>query len=283
MYAGFNGDLGRYLHKHIKKISSKYTREELMIQFMYGNTQQQATPSGFPLKKLLGGALLGAALATSPVAMADVLTFNNLDNQFIGHGDSFDFANFSLTGISNVTGASPGDLVGAIFNGSDPASCGQACPTNNPNNYYAALNDGIVYLDPLKSGGTVSLQGFDASFIGYAQGASYPAVAGLLRVQGFYADGTSLYETYQLGGPVGGSFQFQHFDTSAGFSSQRFDSLAFFGFTCNTSGSCNAFNSNKGQFALDNIIASVPEPSTYAMMLLGLAGIAFVARRRKQA
>jgi len=250
---------------------------------MYGTSQRQATPSGFPFAKLLGGALLGAALAAAPAAQADVITFNNLDNQFVGHGDSLEIGNFLLTGISNVPGAAPGDLVGAIFNGGDPASCGQACPTGTTNNYYAALNDGIVYLDPLKAGGSVSLQGFDASFIGYAQGASYPAIAGLLRVQGFYADGSSLYETYQLGGPVGGSFQFQHFDTSAGFASQRFESLAFFGFTCNTSGSCNAFNSNKGQFALDNIIASVPEPSTYAMMLLGLAGIGFVARRRKQA
>lgn len=254
-----------------------------MSQFMSGTAQHQATPSGFPFKKLLAGAMLGAALAYAPAAMADVITFNNLDNQFVGHGDSFDFANFSLTGISNVPGASPGELVGAIFNGSDPASCGQACPTNNPNNYYAALNDGYVSLDPLKAGTSFSLQGFDASFIGYAQGASYPAVAGLLRVQGFYADGSSLYETYQLGGPVAGSFQFQHFDTSTNFSSQRFESLAFFGFTCNTTGSCNAFNSNKGQFALDSIVVSVPEPSTYAMMLLGLAGIGFVARRRKQA
>lgn len=237
----------------------------------------------FSAKQLAGAAILALSAAWAPAAIADVINFNNVDNQFVGHGDAFELGNFVLTGASNAPGAAYGDLVGAVLDGTDPAACGMACPTNNTSNYYAALNDGIVYLDPLRAGGSVSLQGFDASFIGYAQGASYPAVAGLLRVQGFYADGSSLYETYQLGGPLGGDFQFQRYSTSASFGSQQFASLAFFGFTCNTAGSCNAFNSNKGQFALDNIVASVPEPSTYAMMLLGLAGIGFVARRRRPA
>lgn len=239
--------------------------------------------SSFSAKQLAGAAILALSAACAPSAIADVINFNNLDSQFVGHGDALELGNFVLTGASNVAGASYGDLVGAIFDGTDPAACGMACPTNNASNYYASLNDGIVYLDPLRAGGSVSLQGFDASFIGYAQGVSYPAVSGLLRVQGFYADGSSLYETYQLGGPIGGNFQFQHYATSAGFASQQFASLAFFGFTCNTAGSCNAFSTNKGQFALDNIVASVPEPSTYAMMLLGLAGIGFAARRRRQA
>ncbi|MEG2029634.1 MAG: NF038120 family PEP-CTERM protein [Janthinobacterium sp.] len=233
-------------------------------------------------KILAAASLVAVCAGYTPSAMAAVINFDNFDSQFVGHGDAFEVGQFVLTGASNAVGANYGDLVGAVFDGTDPAACGMACPTNNTSNYYASLNDGVVYLDPLRTGGSVSLQGFDASFIGYAQGVSYPAIAGLLRVQGFYADGTSAYETYQLGGPVGGNFQFQHFNTSSAFGSQQFASLAFFGFTCNTAGSCSAFSTNKGQFALDNIVASVPEPSTYAMMLLGLAGVGFAARHRSK-
>ncbi|CDG84586.1 NF038120 family PEP-CTERM protein [Janthinobacterium agaricidamnosum] len=253
-----------------------------MNHFMYGTAPRQAAPSRFPFKKLLGGALLGAALAAAPAAQADVITFENYVNNLVGDSDYFDEAGVRLTGFSNAPNGQPGDFVGAIFDGSDRGACGNlACPVNNQSAYYAALNDGILQLDQL-NGNYVSVRGFDASFIGAAQGVSYPAVSGLLRVQGFYADGSSVYETYQLGGPIGGSFQFQHFDTSASFGNQQFNSVAFFGFTCNTTGNCNAFSSNKGQFALDNIVVSVPEPSTYAMLLLGLAGIGAVARRRNR-
>ena len=180
-----------------------------MTRIVHSKAAAKAGP--FSAKQLAGAAILALSAACAPAAIADVINFNNVDNQFVGHGDAFELGNFVLTGASNAAGAAYGDLVGAVLDGTDPAACGMACPTNNTSNYYAALNDGIVYLDPLRAGGSVSLQGFDASFIGYAQGASYPAVAGLLRVQGFYADGSSLYETYQLGGPLGGDFSFRMF------------------------------------------------------------------------
>lgn len=244
---------------------------------------QSGRPATFPLKHIAAAALLALTAGMAPAAMAGVIDFNNFDNTFVGHSDYFETGGFRLTGESNVAGANPGDLVGAVLDGSDRYSCDIACPTNNSSNYYAALNDGILFLEASQPGGLVSVQGFDASFIGHAQGISYPAVSGLLRLQGFYADGSSVYETYQLGGPIGGNFQFQHYDTSASFGSQQFASVAFFGFSCNTAGSCSAFSTNKGQFALDNIVASVPEPSTYAMLLLGLGAVGFAARRRQQA
>ena len=142
-------------------------------------------------KILAAASLVAVCAGYTPSAMAAVINFDNFDSQFVGHGDAFEVGQFVLTGASNAVGANYGDLVGAVFDGTDPAACGMACPTNNTSNYYASLNDGVVYLDPLRTGGSVSLQGFDASFIGYAQGVSYPAIAGLLRVQGFYADGTS--------------------------------------------------------------------------------------------
>ena len=244
-----------------------------------------AATSRLSFKHLAAVAVLTSCASFAPTAMAEVIDFNKTDNQFMGHEDFFlsDGGNFWLSAYSNVVGAQPGDLVGGVFDGSDPQGCGIARPNNNATNYYGVLNDGILQIDPVKAGGTVSIRGFDASFLGYAQGASYPAVSGLLRIQGFYADNTSMYETYQLAGPVGGSFQFQHYDTTSNFAAQQFSSVAFFGFSCNTAGSCSAFSTNKGQFALDNVVAAVPEPSTYAMLLLGLAGLGFAARRRKPA
>ena len=59
-------------------------------------------------------------------------------------------------------------------------------------------------------------------------------------------------------------------------------SISIASFSCDFDGECNAFNSNQGQFALDNIsdVSAVPEPSTYAMLGLGLALVGFAARRR---
>ena len=39
---------------------------------------------------------------------------------------------------------------------------------------------------------------------------------------------------------------------------------------------------NNVDFVLDNVsVAAVPEPSTWAMMILGFAGIGFIANRRR--
>jgi hypothetical protein len=34
-------------------------------------------------------------------------------------------------------------------------------------------------------------------------------------------------------------------------------------------------------FAIDNLVATIPEPSTWAMMIVGFAGLGFIARHRK--
>ncbi|MRW85746.1 PEP-CTERM sorting domain-containing protein [Pseudoduganella sp. FT26W] len=63
--------------------------------------------------------------------------------------------------------------------------------------------------------------------------------------------------------------------------------LFFYGYFCNgKTGSCSAFNTNQGQFALDNIIltaAAVPEPETYALLLAGLFLTGVAVRRKKTA
>ncbi len=251
---------------------------------MKRTAQLTNTPSGAArpaLRRLLAGALVGAAFAL-PAAHASVIDFEGIGNNLIGHNDVFQQGGLAFTGYSLADLATPGELVGAIVDGTDLGVCaGLACPVNNQTNFYSALNDSALFIDPAHAGDSFKIKGFDASFIGAVAGASYPAVAGLLRVQGFYADGSTVFENYSLNGPTGGSFGFQHFNTSGTFGEQAFTQVAIFGFTCNTTGACSAFTTNKGQFAIDNILVAVPEPTTYLMMLLGLASIGAVARRRR--
>ena len=65
--------------------------------------------------------------------------------------------------------------------------------------------------------------------------------------------------------------------------------LFIYSYFCNAStGSCGAFKTDLGQFAIDNIamdvpVAAVPEPSEWALMVGGLAALAGFARRRRSA
>jgi hypothetical protein len=239
------------------------------------------------MKKILATALLGAAFGAVPAAHASVIDFEGDDlPTLVGHLESFSTAGLVLTGYSVDDAAYPGDSVGLIVDGSDSGVCaGAACPTNNSSHYYMGLNDGAVFIDPGTAGSTFKVSSFEASFIGTDASATYPAVAGLLRVQGFYGDQT-IYEDFALVGGASG-VQFQSYTTSALFSSLAFDEVAIFGFVCDSAGSCSAFSTNQGQFGIDNInvamTSAVPEPSSYLMMMLGLAGVGAAARRRKLA
>ena len=232
-------------------------------------------------RQLLGALLAATAmLAAMPAARATSIDFENTGMMLVGNGDSYLQDNYLMTGIDTAGTAGNGALVGAIIDGSDSQACGNlACPANNISNYYAALNDGALFIETTVAGGTFQIKGFDASFIGALAGGSYPATAGLLRIEGIFADFSYVLETYALAGPVGGVFSFQHFDTSPDFATQNFIGAAFFGFSCATS-SCNAVGTDKAQFALDNVlVTSVPEPSTWMMLLLGLAALLASSRR----
>ena len=239
-----------------------------------------------------GALLCCAALAPSAHASTVTLDFESLADHLLGHNQTLAADGLLLTGFSNEAGARTGDFVGGIFNGADGRLCASlACPSNDASQYYAATNDGVLFIDPAKAGTTFAVKSFDASFVGaYADGA-YPATAGYLEIQGYFADGSYNYIDVPLFGPEAdtGEFNFYHYQLTGGFGSQQFIGLGLFGYVCDSgSGSCSAFNSNRGQFALDNLVldvvspaSAVPEPASYASLLLGLAGIAAALRRRR--
>lgn len=234
------------------------------------------------LKKLLCASMIGAIGLVAGSAQAEVIDFEGYFGPAT-HNDFISQSGYDIGFFSNVAGAVAGeDFVGSFFDGADPQSCtGMACPVNNPSTYYAALNDS--YIDIMSSTQRkFSINSFDASFIGGTSSLnSYPAISGLLRIQGFLANGTFATETYQLAGPSASGFNFGHYNTSAAFSSLQFTEAVFFGFACNSAGSCSAFSTDRGQFGIDNInLTAIPEPASFALFGLGMAGVAF-ARRRK--
>lgn len=237
------------------------------------------------VQRHLAALLLGiGALGALPVR-AELVNFEDVQAGIVGHNDYFRSGNYWFTGWSAERDATNGDFVGMVVDGRDRDTCvNGACPVNNASHYYAGVNDGVLFMDPLRSSDTFQLKSFDASYIGAYAGATYPSIPALLRVQGFFADGSYLYQDFALGGATGGHFNFQSYSTGA-FGNAYFSEIAFFALACNAGGSCSPFTTNEGQFAIDNILtaAAVPEPSTYLMMAFGLMALCTMSRRRDAA
>jgi len=242
---------------------------------------QTALPS---LTKLAGIALAAAAFAAP--AQAAQIGFETGYSYPTGSGDTYVESGFQMRfeayDVSDV-----GAAVGNFIDGSDPYPCVEmACPTNNSSMYYGAINDSIVWIESATAGGLFNFNSLDASFIGAdANLASYPVYPGFLRVQGFLADGSSTYEDILFGRPGAGGFRFGTYDFSEVFSQTEFVAAALFAFACDAALDCQAFETNQGQFAIDNLdlnsLVEVPEPASAAIFGLGLMGLITGARRRK--
>jgi hypothetical protein len=223
--------------------------------------------------KLAGAAAIATALCASPSAQADILDFEvELESPFMFSGARVEMGNFW---VRSYGGTQAGDFVGAVVNND---SCfGISCPVNNPTNYYTGLDDGFFVFGRANNT-TFRLKSFEASFIGVGQ-ASFPAVSGLIVLQGYNANGIAIggSQQYALGGPVGGSFKFADYSAGA-FGNTLVSSVRVLGYSCDASGGCNR-TSNLANFAIDNI-ALVPEPMSWALMGLGLLGVAAFSRRR---
>lgn len=231
-------------------------------------------------------ALLGAAALAAP-AQAAVIGFDNGYGP-VAHGETYQESGFSLLFDANKPGADGTSAVGAVIDGSDPWVCEIACPVNNAGMYYGAFNDSVVWITS-EGANPFRLLSLDASFIGHTTAlGGYPAVSGLLSARGYFADGSYTEETLSLDGPSAAGFEFGSYGLGA-FSQLEFVEIALYGYACDLSGQCNAFGTNRGQFAIDNLelveagdVGEVPEPATGLIFGLGLIGLAANARRRNR-
>jgi hypothetical protein len=238
-------------------------------------------------QKILGAALLTAAAFAAP-AQAGVITFDGAPDYVPGMvfgGDAWMESGYTIGFFANLPGDGVGSLVGQMYDG-DQSSCdtsSQICPANTSGVYFGALND--TYMDMMFTSGVgFKIKSFDASFIGSSASlGSYPNPVGLVRLLGITATGASMTQDFWFDNSAQTkNFQLHTFNTSGLFANTVMKEVLVYGFACNTGGSCQAFATDRGQFAIDNITTSdVPEPATAAIVGLGLLGVA-AARRRRQ-
>ena len=242
-------------------------------------------------------ALAVATLMSMTAAQAVVITFTEpIATTFapaaplLGHNDNFFQEGIRFIPFSNTAGAVNGDLVGAIIDSADQAGiCGVLlCPSNPTGTFYAGLDDGYLQIGTSAAvqGFTMNLASLSASFIG-AQGETIPATAAILRISGHNAAGTQLTGATQdffLAGPTAGVLSFANFTANAALQAGGFSFLRIRAAVCDAAGSCLFTGTNRSQYALDNLnITAVPEPSQWALLGLGIVGIAAIVRRRRSA
>jgi len=241
-----------------------------------------------------------AMLASSALAQADVLNFETVDEDgpapFFYQVDTssqqaykpYNFGSFWLA--SYAIGAVAGDRSGVLVDGANAAdicSSGVTCPTGNSSAYYGGINDGYIAFG-LQSGAAFRLTSFDASVF-KIDGQVYPASpnpSSILILRGWRADNTFLDSAQiAIGGPVDGSFAFKTYDLktlSATFANTEFVAARVISYSWN--GTTYTNGSNLNNIALDNLtVSAVPEPGSWALMGLGLLGVAAYSRRRRAA
>ncbi|QXQ08557.1 NF038120 family PEP-CTERM protein [Sphingosinicellaceae bacterium] len=231
---------------------------------------------------------MGICAVTAGTAQAVTIDFENVDTTgapglpFLSHGDVVTQDGYYFETI-NADGLG-GYLDGTISNGSDPDACLMGvCPVGNLTNYLVGLNAGYFAFARL-DGGKSTLSSFDAAFV-TADGAPAMTVPALLLILAFHADG-SVWENFYDLGAIGshGTTAFQTYQVEGAGEAIGFLAVAY---RCDDVGSCTRL-SNEAQFAFDNVVlenvgpgATVPEPATWALMLLGFGGVGTVVRRQR--
>lgn len=227
---------------------------------------------------LVGTALLGLT-AIAP-AHAGVVTFDDVGPDIYIDGSTFSSGGFQFTATSGFS--EPGGLVGLIDTAEGFTPFGNA-PTNAIDQFYAGLNDGGLMMTA--GGFDLTLKGFDFGFIPavpffYEEG----YLPGLLVALYTTADGVDGLEMFEFSAAdADGLFAFSSVGSQdlGALGAQALTSVTFL--ACLYEGNdCYLDAFNQAQFAIDNISATVPEPGSLALLVLGL-GLTVGATRRRAA
>ena len=218
-----------------------------------------------------GAAVVAAAFLPQAQAQTTVIDFegDSLANLYFP-GDTF-----SQNGFTMTQGYDFG-IVGSTID------LGSVAPSGNASQFYFNSNDADLLITRT-DGGTFSLDGFSAAFVPLLP-APTPAQTIVIVAYGFTADGDQFGTYFGLGTGTNNSYPFLTFAGAADFGAfTNLVAVDFFACVLTSSSVCAVASRDNAQFALDNVVVTtpVPEPTTTALMVLGLAGLAVLRHRRK--
>ncbi|MDB5745520.1 MAG: hypothetical protein JWP72_368 [Massilia sp.] len=248
------------------------------------------------LKKLLCASLIGALGAVAAPASAAVVTFDSVQNivtpqlnagdTVYNTGDAFTEAGFTLR-VANSASADADEvgLVGALVDSSNAFACViTACPVGDGSTYFAGLNDGMLNVS-VNVGAGFRVGGLSYAFLAPAAGLSNASYGQLVLTGTTRTGGTISVASAFPGQNAAGRFTFDQFLVDRAFGGTTLTGLSINACLYDGAGGCTSARDvtmNQAQFALDNLdLAVIPEPTSIALMLLGLAGLGAVSRRRK--
>lgn len=244
--------------------------------------------------RLLCSALISTLAAFAP-AQADTINFETIQNvttpslapgdTIYNTGDAFREAGFTMQLLNSASaGSADYGLLGAQVTGSNLDNCfALGCPVGNASKYFAGLNDAVLALSRTDAL-AFKISSLRFAFVAPLSGL-YDFSHGQLTLTGSRPDGSSVSTSRDFGSPdSNGNYTFSDWILAPSFSNTALLSLTANACLYDAAGACITTHDllqNQGQFALDDLhVGVVPEPSAYLMMLLGLAGMGLLARRR---
>ncbi|KQZ43779.1 NF038120 family PEP-CTERM protein [Duganella sp. Root1480D1] len=240
------------------------------------------------IKQLAGCALVGAAAMLAAPAHAGVANFDAQAPMVYGHGEKFLDGSLRFTSQISSFLQSQGitdGTVGVMLDGSNAGSCGAVidCPAGNDSTYYSGWNDSS--LNAQREGGFFNLNSLRFSF--FAPLAGIPDGSyGQLQLTATTDDGSVVTRSADFAGQdANGHFMFSTWKLDPDFAALHLTNLNISACLFDGNGGCQNpadWALFQAQFAIDDLDVAVPLPGSAPLLMLGLAGLAAIRRRRAQ-